>query len=352
MGGGGLNVPAVMLMYKEIISVESLYRAYLKARKGKRSKSEVVRVSSNIERVVCDLHKQLQDKTWATGAPRTFRLYTDKQRDVCAPPFVDRIVHHALVDRISPLVERRFIYHTYACRVNKGAHKAVLATQKMMRRAQAKYGKPYIVKTDISKYFASIPQDGLISLYSKAIACRDTLWLIETITKGYGFDSGVGIPIGALTSQLSANYYLSPLDHYITDDLGIGSYVRYMDDAVIITENKESAKEVLHLFERYANNIGLQVNPKSKFFPLVLGVDFCGYRIYTTHILPRKRILKRNRRKMRAMMRHYANGRIGFDYAARRVNSFLAYMSHCNGYNTTKHILKDFILRRSYDHTL
>lgn len=339
-------------MFEDIISRENLYESFLKARKGKRKKSDVIKAHADIERLVCQLHDELKAGVWRTGEPIRFHVYTDKRRDVCAPPFVDRIVHHALVGRIEPIIERQFIHHTYACRAGKGAHKAVKSLQAMMRRASRSMESPYVVQTDISKYFYSINHERLVNDYEKYIRCERTLDLLRIITQGYGF-SEVGIPIGALTSQLSANFYMSPVDHYMTSELGVGMTVRYMDDTVLIVDGKEKAKETLAAFQSKAESRMLAVNPKSNYFPLVRGVDFCGYRIWTTHILPRKRIIKRARKKFKKMADYYRDNEPDFEYIRPRVMSFLAYMSHCDGHKTTQHILKNFKLTRGHhDHLL
>lgn len=340
-------------MYKSISDIGHLYDVFIDARKGKRSKRDVIRVQSRIENIVSDLSAQLKAGEWTTSKPHVFRVYTDKQRDVCAPPFVDRIVHRSLIRQIEPLVEKRLIYHTYACRKGKGAHKAVRSLQNMMRRAQGCFKNPHIVKTDISKYFASINQSKLLDIYKKVIPCSETVDLIKTISSGYGFDDGVGIPIGADTSQLSANFYMPPVDHYMTSTVGVGMYVRYMDDVVMVVDGKEVAAKTLSLFSKKIEEFDLKLNPKSKCSPLKNGVDFCGYRIWTTHILPRKRIIKRARKKFKKMADYYRDNEPDFKYIRPRVMSFLAYMSHCDGRKTTQHILKNFKLTRGHhDHSL
>jgi hypothetical protein len=172
------------------------------------------------------------------------------------------------------------------------------------------------------------------------------LWLCENIIVNSGYYD-TGIPVGSLTSQLFANVYLNELDHYIKDKLAVKYYVRYMDDFVILGDSKKYLWSLLNNIEYFlADNLILSLNPKTSIFPSNHGIDFAGYRTWATHILPRKRNVKRFRRKFKKLMKLYNNGDIDLEYIKPRVMSFLGYVKHCNSYITTKEILKDFVLVR------
>ena len=329
-------------LFARIIDFDNLWSAYLAARKGKRYRREVAEFSVNLEENLINIHNHLVWGSWEPGRPRSFTVFEPKRRDIQAPPFADRIVHHALVRVVEPLFERRFIYHSYACRTGKGAQRAVWALQRMLRTAHRNWQTPYVVKADIKSYFASIRHDVLFTAIERVVSCKDTLDLWKRITTEYGHD-GVGLPVGALTSQLAANVMLDQLDHAMTDGAGIGRYVRYMDDFIIVAPDKTAAWRALNAAADTVAGLGLALNPKTKIIPAKCGVDFCGYRTWATHILPRKRNMRKARRMFRRMVRQYAAGQIPLQYVQQRVASFLAYTKHCSADRSVRSILGDAV---------
>ena len=292
-------------IWEKIISFENLYYAYKQARRSKRFQSEVLEFSFRLEENLIILQNELMWKTWEPSSWREFKVYDPKPRQINAPAFRDRVVHHALCRIIEPLFEPRFIYDSYACRVGKGTHAAMYRVRDFLRRIKRNHSKVYILKADISQYFPSVDHERLKKIIRRTIRDKNVLWLIDTIID-YGGEDGRGIPIGALTSQLFANVYLDTLDHFVKDELGIKFYVRYMDDFVILHWDKTHLKEVRNLIEEFLfKHLSLQLNPKTQIFPYKQGVDFCGYRIWPTHVLPRKRTVKRARRRFKALARLY-----------------------------------------------
>jgi retron-type reverse transcriptase len=200
-------------IFSEIADFDNLWSAYLSARKGKRFHNEVAIFSARLEENLINIHNHLLWGTWQPGTARNFVYLEPKRREITAPPFADRVVHHAIYRVVRPLFDKKFIHHSYACRNGKGAQAAVKALQGMLRRAQAKRDKPYIMQADIKSYFASIRHDDLTVAIRKTIRCEKTLDLWRSVMSGYGFN-GVGRPVGALTSQLEANIMLDQLDHF------------------------------------------------------------------------------------------------------------------------------------------
>ena len=333
-------------LWDKVIDWENLHQAYLSASKGKRFQREVLEFNSNLEENLINIQNHLIWKSWTPGPFRSFMVYEPKQRHIQAPPFKDRVVHHALVQVIEPLVEKKFIHHSYACRVGKGNHSSVLQLQNYLRSAKVKWNKTYVLKADISKYFPSIKHDILVRILKRTIRDKDVLWLCESIIRHCG-ENGQGIPVGALTSQLFANVYLDQLDHFLKDNHGVKFYVRYMDDWVILAREKNSLVYILERAAQFLDiNLGLKLNPKTSIFPASQGCDFCGYRVWPTHLLPRKRNVKRTKLKLRKLARLYYNGRVALEDVTPFVRSFLGYMKHCNGFKTTSFILNNFRLQR------
>src|SRR5690606_16271398 len=135
-------------------------------------------------------------------------------------------------------------------------------------------------------------------------------------------------------------------DHAMTDSAGVKGYTRYMDDMIIVAPTKRAAKSILIALDDETRALGLRLNPKTCVFPASRGVDFAGYRIWATHILPRKKNIKRARARFRRMAYRYSQGEIDLDYIQPRVNSFLAYTKHCQARQTVDGVLNDFVLTR------
>jgi len=333
-------------LWQKIITWENLYTGYTNARKNKRFRPEVLEFSAAREENLINIQNHLIWQSWSPGRFREFMVYEPKARFIQAPSFKDRVVHHALVQVIEPLFERKFIYDSYACRTDKGTTTAVLRTQKFLRTAKVNWSQVYVLKADISKYFYSIGHDHLLRILKKTIRDKKVLWLCENIISKCG-SAGQGIPVGALTSQLFANVYLDQLDHFIKDDLGVKFYTRYMDDWIILESNKKRLWKILDSATDFlTSELGLRLNPKTSIFPAARGVDFCGYRIWATHLLPRKRNVKRARKRFNKFSKLYARNQIVLEEIRASVMSFLGYMKHCNGYQTTSHILNNFVLRK------
>lgn len=330
-------------LWLSIVSFENLYKGYQEARKLKRFRSEILRYEKNLEERLIDTQNRLIWHAWSPGKWKSFITYEPKKRVIQAPPFTDRVVHHALVRVIEPLFEKKFIYDSYACRKDKGTHAAHSRVVEFLRSFSAK--RCYVLQTDIRSYFPSIDHDVLMGLLQRTIRDKNTLWLLNKIVRKSGFE-GRGIPIGALTSQLFANIYLNELDHFVKDDLGIKRYLRYMDDALFFSSEKASLKDILiEVRDFLRNKLKLELNPKTHIYSAVQGVNFCGYRTWATHTLPRKRNVRRAQRKLRKMAKLYSEGRISIETIKSVLFSWLGYMQHCNGHKTVEKFLQEFKLR-------
>lgn len=332
-------------LWDEITSWDNLLAAYREARRGKRYRRDALRFTVRLEELLIDIQNRLIWREWTPGRWREFQVIDPKPRLIQAPPFADRVVHHALVRVLEPLFERRYIHDSYACRRGKGPQAAVARLQGFLRAAQRRRGEVYVLQADISRYFASIPHDRLLAVLARAVADRDALWLCERIIRASA--DGRGIPVGALTSQLFANAYLDQLDHFIKDDLGERHYLRYMDDFVVLGPSKAGLRERLDgIADFLAGELGLRLNPKTAIYPARRGVDFCGYRTWSTHVLPRRRNVQRARRRLRALARRYAAGKASLADVRASAHSFLGYMKHCAGRTTVEGVMGDMVLVR------
>ena len=122
-------------LFKKICFFENLHLAYLKARKCKRYRDEILKFSYNLEGNLLKLQEELLNQSYRHGSYREFIICDAKKRQIKAAPFRDRVVHHALCNIIEPIFDRGFIYDTYACRENKGTHRAIKRLKKFIKSA-------------------------------------------------------------------------------------------------------------------------------------------------------------------------------------------------------------------------
>lgn len=334
-------------LWPHITAFENLLEAWRKVQLGKRYRPAIVRLRASIEDTLFDIQERLVAHTWRPAPCRRFRIVEVKPRTIDAPAVQDCIVHHAAMNLLAPWFERRFIPDSFACQKGKGTHAASYRTREFMRRASLEWGRPYVLKADISNYFASIHHARLLSMLPRITSDKDVLWLFERIVLHNGA-SERGLPLGCLTSQWLANLYLDALDHYAKDDMGIRYYVRYMDDFVIIGPSKEWCWTVLDNLRAFVEgSLLLRLNPKTGVWPISRGIDFVGYRHWTDRTLPRKRTVKRAKKAFKGFPGRYRAGEIDLDYIRSRVASFTGYTAHCDAYRTLEHILARLVLVKS-----
>lgn len=313
-------------MFEEIADLKNLLRAYNAARIGKRGRRVIARFDFQADINLLALKEQLLSGKYAPGRHRAFYVYDPKYRLISAPPFVDRIVHHALVRIIEPIFDKSFICDSYACRKNKGTHKAVKRLQMFLRKTKTNYA----LKCDISQYFAHIDHKILLELIKKKIADRRTLTLLRQIINSYP----EGIPIGNLTSQLFANIYLDPLDRYIKQDLQRKYYLRYVDDFLILGESKDDLKKVLGQLTIFLQeHLKLELHPrKVRLFPTRQGVDFVGYVAFSDHIRVRSKNVRRFRKRLKKLTVQRKRGKITREYFESSINSWIGHASHADSF--------------------
>ena len=327
-------------LWSKIIDIDNIYRGYLGARDKKREKPEVLAYDSHREENLINAYNQLAWKTWSPLPFRERTIYEPKKRLIHAPQFSDRVIHHALVQIIEPLFERKMLFQSFACREGRGTHHAVDTAQQYARDV-SKDGKFWFLKGDIHHYFASVDHKILKNIIRRTIRDKDVLWLIDQIIDKSGFP-GVGIPIGTLTSQFFANIYMDAFDHAMKDVLGIRHYLRYMDDFIIFSNDKDDLRLLLKVVRKWLQvNLKLELNPKTRIISDSEGCDFCGYRIWAGYRLPRKRNIKRMRRRMKKLCKMYMRGAIPAENVRAAWASFLGYMKHCDGHKTKLRIWQD-----------
>jgi len=338
-------------LFPQIITFENLYRAAQKARKYKRLKIDTARFDLDLEKNLLRLQAQLQTHTWTPGPYTTFQIYEPKPRLISAAPYPDRVVHHALCNIIEPLFEKTFIHDSYASRPHKGTHRAVDRLTAFCRKNR------FALKADIRKYFPSIDHEILYQQIVHKIRDDQLLWLIRTIIDSSNpqepvhdyfpgddlftpFTRRQGLPIGNLTSQFFANAYLNAFDHFIKEQLGGHYYIRYVDDFVVLADDKAFLHHVLRQTSRFMETLRLRLHPtKCQVFPVDQGIDFLGYRVFPNHRRLRRDNVVRFQRRLCRLQNQYQNGELEIEDISRSVQSWVAHAAHANTWGLRRRVL-------------
>ena len=153
-----------------------------------------------------------------------------------------------------------------------------------------------------------------------------------------------GLAVGSLLNQMLANVNQNEVDHFCKRKLRIHYYVRYMDDIVILSDDRAQLLEWRRQIEDFmAERLKLELNPKKTFIqPIFHGIDFCQYRIYPNHIRLKKATALRMKRNLKRIQRLYAEGEIDLERARRTVTSYMGLMSHCDSYQLRKTIFGEY----------
>ncbi|MDR2971002.1 MAG: RNA-directed DNA polymerase [Bacteroidales bacterium] len=265
-------------LIEKIADCDNLYLAYYKASKGKQTKEEVLEYGRNLQVNILSLREQILSGNISVGNYHYFKIYDPKERLICAASFPERVLHHAIMNICHPYFEKTLIYDTYATRIDKGIYKALEKAKRAMNSYQ------YVAKLDFRKYFDSISHETLRQKLSTKFKDEQLLAIFDKIIDSYEDSPQKGIPIGNLSSQYFANFYLSEFDHFIKEKLKIKIYVRYMDDMLLFSNKYEELKQQLILLHEQAEIIKLTLKP------VVLnktrqGISFLGYKLFPHKIL-------------------------------------------------------------------
>jgi len=298
-------------LYEKIYEWNNLLNAFHKAKKGKSNNQEVLEFEYDLENRLIEIQKQLEDQNYIFSGYKSFQIYEPKKRTISCAPFQDRVIHHAICNIINPIIDKSIISDSYACRKGKGLHKAV-------RRGFYFYkNNEFCYKLDIRKYFYTIDQEILLNKLSSKFKDHKLLNLFLQLLSTYKTESEYyfpfekdnlfdyarnrGLPIGNLTSQIFANFYLSGFDHFVKEELHQRDYIRYMDDVLVFSNDKNELQEVKENIREKLASLRLHIHPdKNVISKTKHGINFLGFRYKNSRInLQNKNLIrfKRNLKK-------------------------------------------------------
>jgi retron-type reverse transcriptase len=284
----------------QITSKENMLLAYQRTSNSKRKTWGYLEFKEYKQLNLDALADEMRNGEYKIGAYREFIIYEPKARLISALDFKDRLAQHALIAVIEPIFEATFLPNTFACRAGLGTHAGVKYIQSQLRKEPY---PQYYLKTDFSKFFPSVNHNILLEMVHRKITCKLTLKLIEEIIK----PNEVGIPIGSLTSQLFANVYGSLLDNYIHHELGYRKWARYMDDVVILSNDKQKLIDDFYKIAEFSGKkMGMRIS-KWHCAPTESGINFLGYRIWHNYKLLRKESVMRAKRKIAQYVKYNDN---------------------------------------------
>ncbi len=293
-------------LFDRIIEPDNLLRAFFRASRGKRVRAETREFAVALHTRLETMAEQVCEGTFPVGRSRQFVIHDPKRRIITAPCFEERVMHHAIMNVCEPVFERWLIYDTYACRVGKGRLKALARAQTFSQRFH------WFLKLDIRHYFDSVPHEALNSRLQRLFKDRQLLELLERIVRSHRATVGVGLPIGSLTSQHFANFYLGWFDRFAKEQLRAAGYVRYMDDILIWGATRGELRQALaRISEFLFDNLGLTLKPTPYWNRSVHGVDFLGARVFPSRMVLNRRSRVRFRRKLHSIELEHSRGEIG-----------------------------------------
>lgn len=274
----------------DVASWDNLRRASRRAAQGKRRRPDVETWQLREESELLTLRAEMLAGDYQPGPYRFFEIREPKRRLIAAAPFRDRVVHHALCQFLAPVLERQFIARSFSCQIGKGT----TAARECCRQLTNRYR--YVLKCDVRKFYPNLDHAVLRGRLAGVSRCPCVMALMEAILASYqtgleipaawfpGDDllAGArprGVPIGNLTSQLWGNFYLDPLDHWITEGEEHGAYLRYTDDFLVFSDDITRLWELRAVIVAQLAAVRLKLaEPKSRLLATREGVPFCGFR--------------------------------------------------------------------------
>ena len=317
--------------FNEAVSYEQLRVAMMDCSRNVKWKGSVCEFLLNAPFRLTKLQQELIDDTYTISRYQKFTITEPKKREIVSTRLRDRIWQRSMCNNgLYDDLTRSLIYDNCACLVGRGISFAFKRIKTHMQQHFRQYGNTgYVLKIDISKFFASIPHIGAKLTVAKRV--RDVKFLKHVyaiidsfedprdrpeILKDKYFERGLGL--GSQISQLIALAYLDDVDHLMKEVYRVRHYIRYMDDIVIIVPTKEQANSILRIMKHELDKLGLIVNKKTNISEFCNGIRFLKRRYFVTSTgrviaLYNRKSLSRERRKLKKLISLVDQNKIEMD---------------------------------------
>lgn len=361
---GKEDIMSIRNVFEEMTSFERLLNAEKAVGSGKKGlRNEALAFREDLESNLFYLQECMIRLRPPDPKFHIFYVFEPKVRKVIDIDYKNKVIQRVAYDVINPRVCKGFIADTYSCIKGRGQLEAMKCVYGWERHVSYKPGKWYYLKLDVAKFFYRISHKKLCEIVDKKISDKRAATLIkfyicdnpipmglplgtsptEIATENMLWD--IGIAIGGGLSHMLGNMYLDVLDQYCKRCLGIKYYARYMDDIIILSNDKAQ----LHAWKQDIENflmreLFLNLNNKTMICPIDKGVEFVGYRIFPTHVTLRRSTSLRIKRSLRYLQGQYTTEKVSFEKVTATVNSYKALMKHCDSYHLKTKIFDNFIL--------
>lgn len=317
----------------EKLEFEELYEAYSLCLKNKKNKTGTYNfVNDDLCKNLLILLEELNNRTYIPKQSNCYVIIEPAIREIYAAQFFDRVVQHFYMKEIEEILENELVDGCCSCRKGKGTDYALKLLRKYLVEI-SNYGKKdcFFLKIDLSGYFMSIDRKKVSEKFLKLIKTKYKgkhksllLYLTPVIYENnpelnciYKCDekirkqvperrkldsnSNYGMAIGNLTAQAGSNLNLCKFDKYVINELGLKQYIRYVDDIIIISDNKKQLVDVLPKIVKKLKNINQTINrKKTKIDTAYHGVEFLGKISYPYgYQKPTKQVIKRINKKVK-----------------------------------------------------
>ena len=289
-------------LFEDSIALKNLLAAWREFVKGKRKRADVLAFAADVEEALFRLHDELKQGTYRHGGYETFLVRDPKLRRIHKASVRDRLLHHAIHRVLYPHFDTRFIFDSYSSRKGKGAHAALKRFRDFAwRLSQNRTRVVWVLKADIRRFFDSVRHSELRALLEKNLPRDRKLHaLLGEVIQSFNTLSGTGIPLGNLTSQLFSNVYLHPLDQFVKRELGVQHYIRYADDMIFLSADKDALEKTFSRVRDFLRDtLALELHPaKTELRKWQSGVDVLGFISYPSKTIMRPKTRKRMLRRL------------------------------------------------------
>ena len=301
---------------QSVISFDALYESMLKCKKGVLWKDSAAGFYLRAGEKILNLSKQLQNGTYRAKPPMHFMITSPKPREIASVAFRDRVYQRSLNDNVVyPTMVRSFIYDNYACIKGKGTDAARNRLKEFLRRYYRKHGQAgYVCQFDIKGYYPNMNHAMTEETFRKKLDPQSFERVKTILRDQYGGDAGYNP--GSQLVQIAGIAVLDGMDHFIKEQLHIKLYIRYMDDFLLIHQDKEYLEECKERIRQYLTGLKFQINEKkTRVYPLKDGIEFLGFTFRLTStgkvlMLIRPENVKRERKKLYRLVQKCKRGEI------------------------------------------
>lgn len=301
--------------------------------RSRKDKFEVAAYQSQCETLLPELIDAVRHRRFHSSRYRMFEVHEKGKTRLVAdlPLYPDRILHWAIALAIEEPLNRKLIDQTHASRPGHGTHSAITDVRNYLDKdSRIKYA----LQIDVRKFFPSMDKEMVKKRLRQVMKDENMLALLDQLIDEYTLQ---GIPIGNRTSPMFANLVLSPIDHLMKEKYHCHYYVRYMDDIVILGYSKPWLHKMKKILDDELGKIGLTVKDNHQIYPIdSRGIQFVGYRLYSTHTLVRKNIKHNIKRKSEEIWKRIEKGQPLDMHDKGTIASYEGILMWCNGKNLHK----------------